>query len=338
MSDAFDVRRGEKIALNVVLQYGLITGKKGAWFCHECVNGDLQTHGMPYWRRDHQLCGVDWCYRHRVKLSGFSTHVAFSKPPPIHSFGIDLLSSDGPQFLDDTAQIVQNFAAIAKALLERRTNLDVIKVTSILRRQALTLMSEGSHVKQFDLQGLVEEKMPDFWQNHFYQIKGSGKGKDLLDFGLAFRQSQYSAPTVVYVMALALLFETPVEALLKLDEAEDIGIVPENMKLRYEREFWSSDHVLNEYAKSRGSYESFCRNVGTDFQRTADALPIHGLPDLTSVSEDRKGALLAFFRGESLFNICQIFQLEITDLEDLLRISGSRFAKGLADMTAHMEE
>lgn len=329
MPDAFDVKSSEQTMLNVVSLFGLQTGKNGAWFCAECVSKDLQIHGIPYWRRDHQLCGVNWCYRHRRKLLGFSSHSAFDKSPPVHLFGIQLLRSDGPQFLDDTAQIVQSFATISKALLERQVRLSPTKVADSLRSQALKLMHDGGRIEQFCLQNLAEEKLPNFWKKNFYQIKGPGKDKDLLNFNIAFRHSQYSAPTVLYVIALALLFETPVEALLKLDEAEDVRIVPENMKLRYEREFCSVDYMLHEYVKNRGSYDSYSPTVGTDSLRTSNSLKTYGLPNLSNVSEQHKIALLAFFEGTSLFDICQTYHVEITDIENILRIAGSRLAKGL---------
>ncbi|WP_421212922.1 TniQ family protein [Aeromonas dhakensis] len=46
-------------------------------WCSDCLVEDYETHGMPYYHRDHQLPGVFHCHRHQRGLSGRCTDCGF---------------------------------------------------------------------------------------------------------------------------------------------------------------------------------------------------------------------------------------------------------------------
>lgn len=47
-------------------------------WCADCIAEDHETHGMPYYHRDHQLPGVFHCHRHQRGLSGHCAGCGFS--------------------------------------------------------------------------------------------------------------------------------------------------------------------------------------------------------------------------------------------------------------------
>ena len=42
--------------------------RPGAYLCTQCVEEDLAFHGVPYWRREHQMPGLYSCTKHRLPL------------------------------------------------------------------------------------------------------------------------------------------------------------------------------------------------------------------------------------------------------------------------------
>ena len=45
----------------------------GVKFCPECVSEDISSLGYPYWHVDHQVPGIEACYKHFCLLQGVST-------------------------------------------------------------------------------------------------------------------------------------------------------------------------------------------------------------------------------------------------------------------------
>ncbi len=37
-------------------------------WCHQCAIEDISNHGVAYWHRSHQICGISTCYKHRELL------------------------------------------------------------------------------------------------------------------------------------------------------------------------------------------------------------------------------------------------------------------------------
>lgn len=58
------------------------TPRNGAWFCPDCARQDRQTDGVSYWRRTHQLTGIEKCLFHRnTCLLGVDSKSAFMQEP-----------------------------------------------------------------------------------------------------------------------------------------------------------------------------------------------------------------------------------------------------------------
>lgn len=65
----------------VVALVGLRTPRKRAYICVACVQQDIEFRGYSYWRRGHQLPGVQWCQKHGEPLLSVSEPNAFEFLP-----------------------------------------------------------------------------------------------------------------------------------------------------------------------------------------------------------------------------------------------------------------
>ena len=56
-------------------------------WCPECSRMDIEKRGFSYWRRQHQVAGVDWCIDHRLSLICAPSEVAINAPGHQATYG-----------------------------------------------------------------------------------------------------------------------------------------------------------------------------------------------------------------------------------------------------------
>lgn len=56
------------IMIKARLHNGEMTGNRYLKYCPLCVKEDMKNLGESYWRREHQVIGVWFCYKHRIQL------------------------------------------------------------------------------------------------------------------------------------------------------------------------------------------------------------------------------------------------------------------------------
>ncbi len=69
------IRRGnqdEKVSSASLIQVNQCL-KKSLVYCEECIREDIKIHGETYLHREHYLCGVSTCYKHKVPLLEYET-------------------------------------------------------------------------------------------------------------------------------------------------------------------------------------------------------------------------------------------------------------------------
>lgn len=311
------------------VRYWMQPGNDGPWFCVSCANEDLDIYGIPYWRRTHQLIGVDWCYKHHHKLLAVSSKDAFDMAPPIAKAN-ECFMPDGPNSIYDADQIVQRYAMIAKAILERTALLDLRKTVTLLRDQ-FSAVTHLDHLYRPHINIEIESRIPPYWRSRFSNLRIKMQGNDIFNFQKLLNQIHRPLDTERYVMALAFLFETSDAALHNLDLSQNIEIEKDNLKFE-EKIYWWREDVLHNYVEHQGCHTSFSSQSGLNYRFASNALAAHGLPNFDNVSQKQKKAMQAFFEGESLANACQMYEVNAKDVEDLLRTAGNRLANGLQKM------
>ena len=187
-----------------VLRYWRQPGNDGAWFCVSCAREDQDLYGIPYWRRAHQLIGVNWCYRHQHKLHASLYKDAFDIAPPVNRLN-ECFVPDGPNSLQDTNPIIQRYITIALNLLGRNVPLDLRKTVKLLRDQyaAVTYVNSLHHPNVIEE---IEFNIPKYWRDHFLNLRTKMQGNDIFNFQKLLHQTHKAFDTERYVMALACFF------------------------------------------------------------------------------------------------------------------------------------
>lgn len=191
---------------SVQLRMALALIQPGPRVCGACIDEDRGFWGFPYFRRTHQLPGVNWCIKHNEPLSTLP-HEALDDLPVQ-----GIISTAFRREVDEqlACAAVRRFADISAALL---VNELVASETELVRA-----LHEAAGQCDVDLsfpafgQFLVKS-FPLHWLDQVLAVRYSSKGEQRLDRLSLECGGPKSKPTVIYVLALAALFTSSDQAL-----------------------------------------------------------------------------------------------------------------------------
>lgn len=182
--------------------------KQGAWFCHECAIEDMASQGFSYWRRSHQIPGVDWCSKHRgTSLRLLSDISAFEHQPHFYiDQGIPALypSSASPE----QGEVLQRFLDINLAILKIGYPMPRDVAVSLIQTYGAETgkyQTESSGMTSLNLH--AKKMLPPEWlKSNFPELfTDSTQGNGIVSFPLK--------ETSQFTLALALVFDSAEAAL-----------------------------------------------------------------------------------------------------------------------------
>lgn len=200
---------------SILLRSGLASPKSHGHVCPECVQADRAAFGFSWFRREHQLFGVDWCHMHRDALlmvthpDPFSAlpHVWLAKGMVTHAKGV-------VHSLEGVGSFLQRFTTISTAMLERGRPVSTAALHGEVRKRSaergLRRMLTG---RRPPLSSLLQQLAPSEWiQRHLPSIREVGRYGHLP--GLDDFVSKLE-PTAghIYLLAIACLFDSADEVL-----------------------------------------------------------------------------------------------------------------------------
>ena len=204
-------------------QFGLRLPRKGAFACHACIDEDLKEKEFSWFRRTHQLVGVDRCPEHRLALQKIMTDQPFQQLP--HSWREAGLTSEIS--LSKSSSTAETFIGqhveISAALLRRDRPVPCEPLNQRLYERARALdVGSAKTMGQKLLSDRVLELAGDDWLvRHFPHFAMKAHGLEYREMENVLKRLGTAAPGESYVLALAALFESA-EAALHLIALADI--------------------------------------------------------------------------------------------------------------------
>ncbi len=199
-----DISRHGDVMTNTRVLSG-VTPLSGARMCVDCTKDDADRYGVSYWRRIHQLPGIDFCIRHGKGLSNFRAYVdihnlpmKFLKEPTIDEEGIyELLQCEAYQRFLVLSEIALNAVVpIATGSMGR---------AFIKRFNALHFSSRTS------LKELLLCTFPHEWLEQHFRIQGGTERVwPTIDYFSKINHQIQAIP--FYLLVMALLWDDPNEA------------------------------------------------------------------------------------------------------------------------------
>jgi hypothetical protein len=190
-----------------------LTQKTGAYFCPQCAASQQARWGYSYWRRCHQLRGVNWCLEHGNSLLG-CPETAFINDTP----SINLATGAIPEAEPETTYwpALTRYSEIMHAFLTRTVRTRMRDVAKTLRAVATQKsINTGSNPECQLLSDLALELLPGWWlEDVFPSINSKQPGSPFpaLDNTVMARHAQPHA----FALAMALIYESSNEALATL--------------------------------------------------------------------------------------------------------------------------
>jgi hypothetical protein len=183
---------------------------RSAYYCEQCVRGDLRRHGFSYWRRIHQLPGMMWCLKHRSPLREYTAAFPFDVLPDkvINRFGKSAQQGSSPL-------AVRRFLEISALLLEQRkliTESDFkLRLNKLARSVNLRVSQRGSRLLPSDVAMKV---FPSDWLvSVFPRIRGKQYAEYFPAIDAVTRVSSWNSATAGFIIVLSILFDRADDAI-----------------------------------------------------------------------------------------------------------------------------
>ncbi|WCM23626.1 TniQ family protein [Paraburkholderia bryophila] len=228
-------------------------------FCLECARQDALDAGIGWWRREHQLPGVDICIHHHEPLNLVQDDRAAERLPSYYIGERRYIRETSP---DSDDEIVARYRALAISLLELRIEPSHLRVRVGQRCIEHAIGRDRKHrSSSTSLSRHVRSRFPHGWmQKHRPTlVHPDYAGRDLMiDAGF----SGQGAPGMAIVMVLASLF----------DDFDDLNIEPTtpikaNRSPRFSIEINSSDSAIR-FASLFVAMHGDCHRIAREIGRT----------------------------------------------------------------------
>lgn len=294
--------------------------KKAACFCESCVNEDIDYLWFSFWRRSHQLPGIDWCSKHMEPLQEVHDKNAFSKMPSIflksgnYRKQSETLSKNNP--------IILRFAQLIEDALELEIPLDNRISQEILSKKARLIgvkLSETGNTRQ--LSDLMNEVLPGQWINKYFpRLKKENYGQFISGFDEVLKSSRKGKSYVNTLLAAAVLFDDADEVMHELTSQKYFPFNKAN------KQDISDQSFINAYVRHRGSYFNMGIEFGKDRRYIFNRARSLGLPSLTGIDPITLKAIEEFYSGSNLVEILSRPNINKEKIGNIIRLSGRQFS------------
>jgi hypothetical protein len=242
-----DLVHGSPESASFSRNLGMLTQRSGAYFCVDCVREDLakDTH-FSWFRRAHQLLGVDWCPTHRFPL------LRVTAPNPWKALPQQWLESGDFESLNPCCNalvepsFLGRYVDIASALLERSRPFETRVIGEAISKRAKLLGLRGViyGVRPL-LSDYVRSVAPAKWLGeHLSELHKNHEGTFFTAVDLLVSSRTVASAGYTYPLALAALFDNAEDAIRHLGmkralaaagrrpkfEAQPVGAEPSRME------------------------------------------------------------------------------------------------------------
>lgn len=300
-----DLEHGDEASRTLLWTSGLRLARPGAYFCAECVEADLDFHGISYWRREHQIPGVLWCNKHEIPLCYVNEEDSFYAPPDVllgksHSIPVE--------WIEQVVAIpaTQRYLDICSGLLEQSKPFEVRDVSRTLAERArcrglqIQARSRNKGTDAHLLSDLVVDTFHGPWlASIFPDLVTKPRGTHLSRMDGVLYMTNSASTVVAYALAASVLFDSA-------DEALRAFLFPgagASQRRKGRAPLKIGDEALrSSYFAAEGCHAAAARLLNTTMSAIGARLDAMGLPNLSTRGGcDPAKALHAFFvEGRSL--------------------------------------
>jgi hypothetical protein len=293
--------------------------KKAACFCASCVSEDIDYLGFSFWRRSHQLPGIDWCLKHNVPLCEVNEDAPYAIQPA--NYLMNKMFTEVNIESHTTHPVVLRYAQLIQDAMDLTVPLDFKVTGQVLFKQSKEFNIRASAKgNKKTLSDLIIEQLPKYWlSKHFPNLKKERHGTYLSSFDDVLRLNDNGKSCVNTLLAAAVLFENANEAMFEFTQHQ----------YKLTRTFKSKatdESIIQSYIKFQGNLE----RVAAELNQNYDTLYVNakrlGLPALTNVNQVTFDAIMSFFRGEDFLTLINKPGVNPEKFQTVIRTAGRQLS------------
>jgi len=301
-------------------RFSQIVPKEAACFCVACVIEDVDYQRFSFWRRSHQIPGIDWCLKHMEPLQEVNHKNAFLKQPSIFLDSGNYCKQ--PESLGMHNSIILRFAQLIEDALELEVPVNNRIAQEVLTNKAKLIgvkFSETGFCRQ--LSDLMNEVLPEQWVFKFFpRLKKEKYGIFVAGFDEVLKANRKGKSYVNTLLAAAVLFDDADEAIQELT-AQNFHLFSKINKQEI-----SDISFINAYVRHQGSYSKMGIELEKDRRYIFSRARWLGLPSLSEVDIDTFKAIKDFYDRSNLVEILARPNINKEKFANIIRLSGRQFS------------
>lgn len=292
--------------------------KKSACFCASCVDEDLDYHGFSFWRRSHQLSGIDWCIKHNTPLLEAKEDMPYTTQPAFYLFNKRFAEVNIEKYLFHP--IIQRYSQLIQEVIDLNEPLDYKVVYQVLLSQSkeFNIRTRVTGDRK-TLSDLIIEKLPSSWlKRHFPNLRIDQSGYQY-SFDDVLRPNNVCKSCMNTLLAVAVLFENADEALLKLTRHQY------KYKTILKPEVSDQD-IRNAYIKYQGNISKIASELNINYAIMLNMTSKLGLHALSNLDQPTLKAIISFYNGQDLSSIFKNPDINLDKFQSVIRTAGNFFS------------
>jgi len=308
--------------INLAKSVGYKLAKNNVVFCRECVKEDIDYLGVSYWRRGHQIHGVDTCTKHQTYLHMAQDNNAFYMMPS------DILKKakiSCPNYKDNTLDhpVIKKYTELIEdyVLIQNCINIHAVLhlLVSATKNLNIRRFKEGRRPLLSDF---IKENVPHEWLNsHFPDFNKKVKNVYLQSIDGIFL-SHNSTSLFSLILAISVLLPHADSSIFNLDN-EVVKVCPTNAKSKID-----TDALIDSYYRNRSEYSNIADEFNISIKAVRFKLAKSNLPALGGLNRETSKALSDFMGGAKLEEVILRKNVNIKKLSSILRV-GANFKKAI---------
>lgn len=334
-----DVVFGSPETCNLTRLFGMRTPRKYICICTKCVASDLDALGFTYYRRAHQLTGVDWCLEHGDRLKKIQSEEPFSKLPDYwDAQGLTEPLETCSETFEEASDYVVRYVKIMLSLSKRETPTTVNLANSMIIARARECGFRASlKGRKPLLSDQILAMAPNSWLvgNFPEELTAKIHNGYVWRIDSLAKSKRYAGSCESYALVLAALFDSSDLASKSFQSPPAEPEIARSAKApkKLGKDFWNGHELYSIYVQSHGIHSGVAERLQIPHARASGMLTEVGL--LSLWGRDSRPVWLAFrdfARGLSIEAACTQRGVDAEELEALLRMSSKRVSNALAEI------
>lgn len=305
--------------------------RKDLQICTECIKEDIDYLGFTFWRRSHQLPGIDWCQKHATALHSVERKTDFFKQPS-NAIG-DSEKCTVNQDEIESNSILRRYVELLQIVLDFPRPISPSAITPFLAEKArqidLRTIPTGNKPVLSDL---AVKRLPGRWiMKHFPTLMHKAPHQFLYEYDGVCKPGGKAHASTSYILATAILCKTIEDGqqlwwkafnspTIKCDKATASPQI-------------SRRRIKSAYVSSRGNIKRMAELMDCNYKSLRVAMKNLGLPSMAAMSQHTLQAVLDFYQKRATLQeiLCRP-DVQIDYISETLRTVATTHSKLISDI------